>query len=88
MKEVCWHCRWWALDESYIGKRVDDYFSPCSCKRHAPIERRKAPGSGEVYAAWPSTKARDWCGDWEGRDVVDEVRRGHISSGINEEIEA
>lgn len=60
--KACEHCKHWEKNSQIGGE----------CRRYAPqggILRREDLGEPEadwptVYAAWPSTIADDWCGEF------------------------
>lgn len=53
----CYDCYYWNEDSKERG----------ACRRHAPAAQVLAadrPGAPETSAAWPVTRADDWCGEF------------------------
>jgi hypothetical protein len=69
MKDECRRCRFWACRITSVG----DWWA-ADCLRHAPIglkDRGEAAIEQQTgnlrLAIWPTTRANDWCGDFEPR---------------------
>lgn len=72
--KICAFCRFWQSEKA--GGVAGEAAAPTEaeggdrraksglCRRLAP---RPGPASHQVE--WPHTGQRDWCGEWEGRDV-------------------
>lgn len=70
--KICAFCRFWqsekpaeAAEGATPPEGIDRRAKTGICRRLAP--RPSANGAGQ--AEWPKTAQRDWCGEWEGRDI-------------------
>lgn len=80
--KICAFCRFWQSEkaesaaasgqsaaesggtENAGGEMPDRRAKVGLCRRAAP-----RPGAVSDMTQWPKTGQRDWCGDWEGRDI-------------------
>lgn len=80
-KPLCYHqrcktCRWFIPETETVnhttwpGGMIE---TTCNikysqCRRHASIEISK---NGLTSFGWPVVNATDWCGDWEGKPIME-----------------
>lgn len=80
--KICAFCRFWQSEKTEAGGAAAQPSADVAdgetagaespdrrakiglCRRAAP---RPGPDAGQVQ--WPQTTQRDWCGEWEGRDI-------------------
>lgn len=80
--KICAFCRFWQSEKAESGaataqpaaeadgtdnaggEMADRRAKVGFCRRAAP-----RPGADAGAVQWPRTGQRDWCGEWEGRDI-------------------
>lgn len=70
--KICAFCRFWqaekpaeaAAEGGQPADGVDRRAKSGLCRRLAP-----RPGPSTYAVEWPRTAQRDWCGEFEGRDI-------------------
>ncbi len=80
--KICGFCRFWYSDKNEVdasgaqgdveagGTKGADGASPDRRSKIGACRKLPPRPSGSVaLAEWPQTRQRDWCGEWEGRDV-------------------
>lgn len=68
-------------DCKYFQPKYNDHTSPGYCKRHSPtcISAPPTPGEHSYYAHWPIVDHKDYCGDFEYKDIRNSMlHRGEI----------
>jgi len=75
--KICAFCRFWQSEKTE-GASAADAGGTENAGAEAPDRRSKIglcrraaprPGADAGSVQWPQTAQRDWCGEWEGRDI-------------------
>lgn len=64
---TCGTCKWW-INSWHATPETPDYGGrEAQCRRHAPAFKPLLTTNHSEVSAWPTTRAKDGCGDWEAR---------------------